>query len=365
MKKNSIGVLIGLCLIGTLMFAGCGSKNATIEKAPLVKTQQASSGSVSSEGVYAGTVRGRYETNMSFQVGGQIIARNVQVGSPVRTGDVLMVIDGRDVVQKSNQGDAQVASARAQLELAQCNLSRYNELFQENAVSAATLDQYQANYDAAFAAYQNALAQAAQGHNAMGYTNLTAGANGVVAAVNAEEGQVVAAGQTVLTLVQTNELEVEINIPENKIADATIGRSVTVDFWALHGSVEGTIREVAPMADTTTRTYKVRVAIPNPPEGMQLGMTASVKFGGSNAEESDVAADMAVLPLAAIYQNDDTPSVWLVGDDNTLSLQKVEVKEFGDNKVMVYGLKPTDVVVIAGVHKLHEGEAVRTEADEP
>ena len=168
-----------------------------------------------------------------------------------------------------------------------------------------------------------------------------------------------------LTLVQTNELEVEINMPENKIADAAIGQSVTVDFWALNGSVEGTIREVAPMADTTSRTYKVRVAIPNPPEGMQLGMTASVRLGSDNAAGSEAPADTAVLPLAAIYQNDDTPAVWLVGDDNTISLQKVEVKEFGDNKVMVYGLKPTDVVIIAGVHKLHEGETVRTEADEP
>ena len=353
---------LAACLAAAAMmaFSGCGGSQQA-EKAPLVKTQQAGSASQADIGSYAGTVRGRYETNMSFQVGGQIIARNVQAGSPVRAGDVLMTIDPRDVVQKANQGDAQVASARAQLDLAQRNLSRYSELYQENAVPAAVLDQYQASYDAAFAAYQNALAQAAQGHNAMGYTNLTAGANGIVSSITAEEGQVVAAGQTVLTLVQTNELEVEIQVPENRVADIQTGMPVTVDFWALTGRTDGVIREIAPMADSAARTYRVRVSLPNPPAGMQLGMTANVRMVQPDEPDSG-AAGGAILPLSAIYQDGDTPQVWLVGEDGTVRLKDVEIGSFGDNEVVVYGLAPSDLVVTAGVHKLYEGEAVRTEA---
>ena len=310
-------------------------------------------------GTYAGTVRGRYETNLAFQVGGQILARNVQEGSRVRAGDTLMVINAKDVVQQSNAGDAQVAQARAQLDLAQRNLARYSELYQEDAVAASVLDQYQANYDAAFATYQQALATAAQGHNALGYTNLTAGADGVISKITAEEGQVVAAGQTVMTLVQTDELEVEIAVPENHIEDVAVGTPVKVSFWALSQEVDGTVREVAPMADSTSRTYKVRVSVPNPPEGMQLGMTASVAVRQSDGN----ASSGAVLPLSAIYQTDDAPEVWVVTDDNTVALKSVEVENFGDNTVLVHGLAPTDVVVTAGVHKLREGQAVRTEAD--
>ena len=303
-------------------------------------------------GTYAGTVRGRYETNLAFQVGGQILARNVQEGSRVRAGDTLMVINAKDVVQQSNAGDAQVAQARAQLDLAQRNLARYSELYQEDAVAASVLDQYQANYDAAFATYQQALATAAQGHNALGYTNLTAGADGVISKIDAEEGQVVAAGQTVMTLVQTDELEVEIAVPENHIEDVAVGTPVKVSFWALSQEVDGTVREVAPMADSTSRTYKVRVSVPNPPEGMQLGMTASVAIRHDDA-----------LPLSAIYQTGDSPEVWVVTDDDTATLKSVAVENFGDNTVLVHGLAPTDVVVTAGVHKLREGQAVRTEAD--
>lgn len=355
--KNKGIVLLLLLAMACALLTGCGKDAKQADKAPLVKTQQAGSGTENNQDTYSGTVRGRYETNLSFQVGGQILARNVQAGSRVSAGDVLMVINAKDVVQKANEGDAQVSQARAQLDLAQRNLARYSELYQEDAVAASVLDQYQANYDAAFATYQQALAAAAQGHNAVGYTNLTAGADGVISQVTAEEGQVVAAGQTVMTLVQTGELEIEINVPENRVQGIQTGMPAMVSFWALSTTADGVIREISPMADSASRTYKVRVSVPQPPEGMQLGMTASVTLADAGAP-----APGAVLPLSAIYQTGDTPQVWVVTDDDTVELKSVEVEDFGDNTVLVHGLQPTDLVVTAGVHKLREGQAVRTEA---
>lgn len=355
--KNKGIVLLLLLAMACALLTGCGKDTKQADKAPLVKTQQAGSGTENNQDTYSGTVRGRYETNLSFQVGGQILARNVQAGSRVSAGDVLMVINAKDVVQKANEGDAQVSQARAQLDLAQRNLARYSELYQEDAVAASVLDQYQANYDAAFATYQQALAAAAQGHNAVGYTNLTAGADGVISQVTAEEGQVVSAGQTVMTLVQTGELEIEINVPENRIQDIQVGMPATVSFWALSTTADGVIREISPMADSASRTYKVRVSVPQPPEGMQLGMTASVTLA-----DVGTSAPGAVLPLSAIYQTGDTPQVWVVTDNDTVELKSVDVENFGDNTVLVHGLQPTDLVVTAGVHKLREGQAVRTEA---
>ena len=347
--------VVSLCAL-VAFAAGCGKEAVTEEKAPLVRSMVVGADEATNADTYAGTVRGRYETNLSFQVGGQILARNVNVGDRVAAGDTLMVIDAKDVVQKANQGDAAVASAKAQLNLAQSNLARYNELYNEAAVPAAVLDQYQTQYDAAFAAYQNALAEAAQGHNALGYTNLTAGADGVISAVSAEEGQVVAAGQTVATLVQTGELEVEINVPENRLSDVTVGKAVTVTFWALPGTTAGTVREIAPMADSAARTYKVRVSIPNPSQGMELGMTASVQVTGS-AAGSDAGY---LVPLSAIYQTGETPEVWTVSEDGTVALQPVTVEQFDKSQVRVHGLSAGTTIVTAGVHRLREGQEVRT-----
>lgn len=350
--------LAALFALTSLPLAGCGKEEAPAQKAPVVKTQQAGKASLGEES-YSGTVKGRYETNLSFQVGGQILSRRVEEGSRVQAGETLMVIDARDAVQKANAGDAQVSQAKAQLNLAQSNLARYTELYHQDVVPKATLDQYQTNYDAAFANYQAALAQSAQGHNVLSYTNLTAGADGVISSLSAEEGQVVAAGQTVAVLVQTNELEVEIAVPEDKVAALQPGMEATVTFWALKGAVRGVVREISPAAEQASRTYKVRVSLPQPPQGMQLGMTASVAFAPAAEGAESTGFE---LPLAAIYQAGEQPQVWVV-EDGRVHLKNISVKQFGKTSVIVEGLSAHDLVVTAGVQKLREGEEVRTEAE--
>lgn len=348
-----------------LSLSGCGQQAQPKEEAQLVKTVQVGAERAdSTAGTYSGTVKGRYESNLAFQAGGRITARNVQLGSMVHAGDVLMTINPQDIAQSVNQAQAQVSSAQAQLQLAQSNLARYQQLFNEDAVSAAVLDQYQTAYNQAQAQYNQAMAAQQAQQNQLSYTQLTADADGVVSNVVGEVGQVVGAGQTVLTLVHTGDLEVQINVPENRLADFPIGKEVGISFWALQGqNASGVVREVAPMADAASRTYKVCVTVTNPPAGMQLGMTASVTNGSEISQNAEAAGEY-VLPLAAIYQTGDTPHVWVVGKDKTLSLKEVTVSDFGDNTVKVTGLSQGDVVVTAGVHMLTEGEKVRTERDD-
>lgn len=357
--QRLMALALAFALAGGLCFGGCASEEHT-EAIPLVRTQQADSGVQAAGETYSGTVRGRYETALSFQIGGRLLTRSVEEGSRVSAGQTLFVLDGRDAVQQANSGDAQVAQARAQLDLAQSNLARYTALYEQEVIPAATLQQYQTAYDAAFATYQAALAQAATGHNALGYTNLTAGAPGVIADIKAEEGQVLAAGQTVATLVQTGELEIEIDVPEDKLETVQPGTAASVSFWAFpdRGEVPGVVREVAPLADKATRTYKVRVSLPQPLQGMELGMTASVAF--AEAGRPGGTEGGALLPLSAIYQTGDMPSVWLV-EGGQVRLQKIRILRYGEgNTVLVTGLAPADTVVTAGVHKLREGQRVKT-----
>lgn len=361
-----------LCCLTLFAIAGCGEQETATEKDPLVKTQTVALGNGETTGSYPGVVKGRYETNMSFQVGGRILQRYVQAGDQVRAGDVLMTIDNRDVMQQSNQGEAQVAAAKAQLELSRSNLSRYSALYAQDAIPASVLDQYQTAYDAAQASYNQAIAIANQGSNALGYANLTAASDGVISSVNAEAGQVVGAGQTVLTLIQSQELEVEINVPESRISDIAIGKQAEVSFWSLNSqSVAGVVREISPMADQIAGTYRVRISLPQPPAGLHLGMTATVAMEGANttaptADTQQNNASVAILPISAIFQTEDAPQVWLVDKDSlTLSLQPVQVEDFAKDKLKVHGLKNGDIVVTAGVHKLREGTKVRLAEEQP
>ena len=334
----------------SFLLIGC-EKEVQTPKPPLVKVQQVNLSNAAQEENYSGVVKGRYETNLSFQVSGKIISRNVQAGSVVRAGEVLMTLDPKDIAEQSRSSEAQVSSARAQLQLAKTNYDRYAELFKSEAIAAAVLDQYKTQLDAAQAAYDAAVAQAQQSQNALEYTTLNANADGVISNVAAEVGQVVAAGQTVLTLVQTGELEVVVNIPENKIAAVQIGQRVSVDFWATKDLVSGVVREISPMADSAARTFAVRISLPDV-QNVQLGMTANVTI-------HEVSTGAIVLPLSAIYQTGDAAQVWIV-DGGKVSLRKVEVIAFDDNRVQVRGLKSGDKVVVAGVQKLRDGQEVRT-----
>lgn len=345
-----------LCSMSLFMLSGCGKQAEVNQDVPLVKTEKIAMGNLAGAANYSGEVHARYESQLAFQVSGKVLARHVDLGSSVNAGDVLMEIDSKDIVQNVNITAAQVESARAQLSLAEANLNRYQKLYEESAVSAAQYDQYKTSYESALAALKQAQAQYAQGSNSLGYSKLVADQAGVISAINAEVGQVVSAGQSVVTLVKSGELEVEINIPENRLEEIKASKQIAVSFWALNNvTATGQVREIAPMADKTSRTYKVRISLINPPEQIKLGMTANVAI--STGDPTMMTA--TTIPLSAIYQTGDVPQVWVV-KDGVVNLQTVTIEAFGDNKVKVMsGLNNGDIVVIAGVHKLRAGQEVR------
>lgn len=351
---------VAAVVVGALLSAGCNSGKVADEAATLVRTQTIKSGGAGQGSVYAGEVRGRYETTLAFQVGGKIISRKVELGSVVSPGDVLMELDPKDIQQTVNISAAQTYSAQSQLNLAAGNLERYRKLYEQGAVSRAQYDNYQNAYDAAVAAVRQASAQYAQGSNQLGYSVLTADAPGVISGINVEAGQVVSAGQPVAVLVQDGEREIEINVPENRIDEVRKIQQVRVTFWALPSvAANGRIREISPVADKVSRTYKVRITLTNPPAEIKLGMTASVAMSDGGSDNN------LYIPLAAIYQNGNMPCVWVI-NNGTATLRPIQVGAFGDGKIQVTsGLGDGETIVTAGVHKLREGQKVRAEGDLP
>ena len=349
-----IKIFAGFFMISTLFLSACEDEVAVDQMPPLVKTQKILPSQNNSTGQnYTGTVQDRYSTNLAFQVGGQIASRNVEVGSRVSQGEILFTINPRDVLEQNRQAAAQVSSAKAQLDLAKTNLERFEKLFAEEAVAAATLDQYRANFEAAEAQYRAAVAAESASQNSLEYTHLTADSEGIISSINVEVGQVVAAGQIICTLVQTSELEVAIDVPENRLAEVEIGSEVAVDFWAINGKFTGIVRELSPVADSATRTFNVKIALPNPPQNLQLGMTASVQTFSKNISNGSVE-----IPISAIFQIDTTPQVWIV-KSNRVSKKSIEVISFDEKFAKVRGLNPGAIIVTAGVHKLIDGQSVR------
>ena len=361
-KKLYYGVAASMLLIATVagvMLKGHSKSVVTNKEVSLVRTTVIESTGSAQSYTYSGEVKGRFESQLSFQVGGKIVKRNVQLGSSVGAGDVLMEIDAKDVTQTVNSNSAQVYSAQSQVRLAENNFNRYQKLYESGAVSEAQLDQYKSAYDVAVANVRQASAQYVQGSNQLNYSDLYADKAGVISSITTEVGQVVTAGQSVITIIQDGEKEIEINIPENRIDELRKASQIKVTFWALPSvNVDAVVREIAPMADKSSRTFKVRVSLINPPQQVKLGMTSAVAV--ENMGNQQVAA---YIPLASIYQQGDVPGVWVVSN-NSVTLRFIKIGAFADGKVQVLeGLQNGDVIVTAGVHKLKEGQEVRIAGD--
>ena len=350
-------IIFILCLITGLSWKAFLPAKTTASDIPLVRTQTVHINSSSQSYEYSGEVRGRYEIPLSFRVSGKVIQRNVDPGSIVNPGELLMQVDPSDIQLSVQAAQAQINAAESQMKLAKVSFDRTQVLYEQDTLSKAEYERSQSAYDAAEALYHQAIAQSQQSVNQLEYCSLQAPDAGIISAVNAQVGQVIQAGTPVLTLVKGDNLEVEINVPENRIENFRKAKQFKVSFWALPNIIlDGQVREISPMADSVARTFKVRISLLNPPPEVRLGMTSTVMVDGVRDEP---AAFM--IPLGAVYQIGDTPSVWVVTND-TVSLRKIKIAKFADNQVQVSeGLYDGDQLVTAGVHKLMEGQKIRTE----
>lgn len=344
-----------LSLLLPMLLAACSGEPAPKEAPRRVAMHEVQIGNAEEIANYSGEVRPRIETAMSFRVAGKIAARLVQVGDTVKAGQVLARLDPADVELGAASARAQLAAAESERGLAKAEVERYRELRSKNFISQSALDAKEAAFKSAQGRWESASAQSSLARNQSSYAALTADAAGVVSAVQAEVGQVVAAGQAVLSVARPGEKEVAISVPENRVAELRQAGKIDISLWAdAARSYSGRIREVAPAADAVTRTYAARVTIVDADANVRLGMTANVLLRRPGGAAS------TLLPSAAIFQSSGQPAVWLIKADNTVELRPVEVLAFREDGALVgKGLANGDKVVAAGVHKLIAGEAVR------
>jgi RND family efflux transporter MFP subunit len=191
--------------------------------------------------------------------------------------------------------------------------------------------------------------------NRLSYCELTADADGVITALTAEAGQVVAEGQVVARLARDAEREAVISLPENQAVAARTARAAVTLWAAPGGSYSAVLRELSPTADPVTRTYQARFTIQNPGPKVVLGMTATVHLTPSSA------ATGYSLPLSSLLRTGAQPAVWVVDRaTGKLTLVPVEVREYRHETVVLSGgVKPGQLVVTAGVQKLDAGLTVR------
>jgi multidrug efflux system membrane fusion protein len=344
--------ILSAAVMATLL-AACSKPVEKKEDIRPVRAIVLSSSTVGVNAEFAGEVRARVESRLGFRVGGKITARKVDPGTVVSKGQVLMQLDPQDLQLSQAQAKANLRAAETGRDLAKAELKRYQELRVKNFVSQAVLDAKQSAYSSAQSSVDAAQAAYFGQSNQAGYATLVSDVDGVVTAVDAEVGQVVAPGTPVVRVAKTGEKEIVIGLPEDKVEALRKLSDVTVRLWANKDvAIPGKVREVSPVADPSTRTYAVKVSIPDSASDVKLGMTAMVQFA------STMATPQIKVPLTALFHEKNTTSVWVV-DKGVVRMVPVAVAGTSGNEVVLGGgVTVGQTVVTAGVNLIKPGQKV-------
>ena len=286
---------------------------------------------------------------------GRVTQRLVDVGQSVRAGQALATLDAQDYKLAAQGAEAGLSAAQVDRDQQRADYRRFQELQLKGFISQAELDRRKASLDAAEAKYLQAEANARTSGNQAAYSVLRAPHDAMVVGVDAEVGQVVSAGQSVIRLARTGEVEVLIGIPEQQLALLKGARDVRVRLWSGGDAIEGRVREVSPVADPATRTFPARIALVDPPPTVALGMTATVSFTTS------IGQPVIAVPLQALLVEGGATHAWVVDPSSqTVRRTRVRVSNVAGNEIVLSeGLKPGDVIVTAGVNQLKDGQRVR------
>ena len=341
MISRILGAALAAALFASLL-AGCEQPVEQAQPLRTVRVMQVAAAAVSGSLTFPGEVRARHESRLGFRIGGKIVERRVDVGARVKRGQALARLDAQDVALQATQAEANRA-------LAEAEVKRYRDLRTKGFVSQAVLDSKET-------ALQTAAAQAGVARNQAAYATLVADRDGVVTTIEAEAGQVVSAGQTVVRVAGDSEKEIVIAVPESEVEQVRNADGFTVTLNSLPGhSWQGRLRELSPGADAATRTFTARIAVAGEDAAMRLGMSAGVQ---AKVSRGDTALR---LPLSAFFTRNDQPNVWVLDPaTQTVSMIKVETDGVVGNDMRVKGgLQPGMWVVTAGANLLEPGQKVR------
>lgn len=360
---TSLGGASAVLVLAVATLFACGEKPAADAPVRPVRVMTVGTSGIAPVAELAGEVRARVESRLGFRVSGKILSRKVEAGQRVKRGQELARIDARDYQLQRASAEAGVAAAQADLANARNELKRFEELRKQGFVSETELERKRVALSLAEANFSQAQNGASLEGNRLGDTVLRADADGVIVSVEADVGEVVAAGTPVMTLAQDGARDIAVEFPEDRTPLAKIA-TAEVSLWAQPGvSYPAKLRELSASADPVTRTFRARYSVQAPAGALALGQSASLLLRVPVIGKGTRLPTTALISGESLGAKETGPAkslVWVL-DSESGTVKKVPVQVIGieGNDVLVAGLADGTQVVTAGVHVLTEGQKAR------
>ncbi len=347
--------LIGIGLF-CLLLSGCGKEEAAPppETARPVKTIVVADGGGMGMRQYPGRVRAAIRADLSFEVAGKLAELPAKEGQVVEKGELVARLDDRDL-------SADLKSAKAESENAEANFNRGAKLVKDGFISRTDFDKLSAQRDVTAAAL-------ARAEKAVADTRLLAPFSGRVASRLVENFQDVQAKQPIVRLQDIEQLEILVDVPENRAirmrGDGQVEGKIHAVFEAAPGrEFDLTVKEFSTEANPDTQTFEAVLTMPQP-EGLMIlpGMTAMVWAESASVEEAAVENGFNI-PAAALFADETgNPHVWVVDTaNNTVQKREVVTGDLsGSDEIRVIGgLTAGEMVAVSAVSRLREGMAIK------
>ena len=367
MNRDPRSILSVAALVAALALAGCGPRAAAPVRLSPVYVTTVGTTSGKEERQFTATVVAHVESDLSFRTGGKVVQRLVAVGDTVVAGQPLARLDGVDQALAEAAAADQLKAATVDAEQAASDEGRFRRLLSDGSMGVADHERQKARADAAAARVDLARRQLELARNRSAYATLAAPYAGVVTGLRLEAGQVVAEGQPVLSLARDGEREVMADLPETLASTARQFGARALPWSGSGPAIDLQLRELAPVATTQGRTYRVKYAATGARTGLAhlpLGSTAQLLLSRPGAART-------VLPATALLKASGAPGIWAIdraGDG--LQFVPVTVLRHEADSVEVQALPEGLRVVTVGAQKLDATMKVRplerapSEADE-
>jgi RND family efflux transporter MFP subunit len=346
-------------IMGLALLSACSKEEPAPEPVRPVLSMTVRAQDTEQLGRFAGTIQARYESTLGFRVGGRIARRLLDVGQPVSQGQLLATLDPTDQQNRLRASQGDLARVEAQWLNAGANARRQQELFDRGVGAQAGLGIALTDLKTAAASRDQARAAVDQARDQVGYSDLRSDHAGVITAWQVEAGQVVSAGQQVVTLARPDVKEAVIDLPADLAERLPSGVQFAVSAQ-LDPTVRAlaTLRELAPQADSATRTRRARLSLADTPDGFRLGTAISVTL-------TSAIAPRISLPASVVQEVDGQTRIWIVDrQSHSVSPRTVSLLSRSSTQVVLAsGVTAGEQVVTAGVNSLTPGQKVKVDEE--
>ena len=342
-----------------LLVAACEEEQEVIEEIRSIKTVTVGELTIGQLRKFSGIVRAVDRSALSFEVGGNVLEVNVDIGSRVDEGQILATLDEEPYRLEVEKTEAELVTARAKVKNKQADFKREKNVFEQGAGSARRMDQAEFAFKEAEASVDYAVSKLNLAKRDLRKTVLYAPYDGTIGDRQVEPFIEVRRGQVIFEIDADGDKEVEVGIPETTVHLVSTGMSTVLSFPTLPGQeIEGRVTEVGTLA-REGNAFPVKVRLLDPPAQVRSGMTAEATFN----LQSEILAEGYLVPGHALTPTTEASRGFVFvyqADTSTVKKTPVHFRGVKENQVIISdGVSPGDIVAVAGVSFLSDGMKVK------